>query len=598
MLEFDSGVRGDILPSFAHDRRRSLPRAVLLLCLAGLPDAALAQSDLPIPPGEIITGPVFRRNGTFVPMIDTGADANTYLEVGPPTEPFTPFKDALVVRTSAQTQYVRVYTDGVTNPVGSFLAGSNTIRGLNAEQIRDVLALPYLPDSLTIVLVPAGTCMIVGEAAPILGHFPANPPSIPTPGPWGQGGVAQERLIGVTSEPGCHNPQFVPAEDFINLQLIGEAALSYRVRAGSGNSFAVATALDTPPSFPELFTDMDSIYNSLDLINIDGGSTLRSALTQLGGEPYAEIPTIEIGTARMFLGAVHDEMRLDRGDAANRREPMRQWVTGFGGSGGIDSSGNLQGVDYRIGGAAGGIDVKVSPALFAGVAFGYARTDFDADQISGSGDLTTRSAALYASYAPGRFYVEGALGYAHSQGELNRSIVYPGVTRRASGDPEADVFLSSIETGYALTLGRSTVLTPLAAMQGIVVSQDQTIESGAGAINLVIDGEDTGSAQSLIGAELAQAVPLGLAAPLLLKLRAGWGHDFGDLERSFTASFEGLPGAPFAIVGPDAPRDAAVINVLGSLSIKHSLELYLRYDGAFADDASVQGGSGGFRFLF
>ncbi|MGZ8416260.1 MAG: autotransporter outer membrane beta-barrel domain-containing protein [Methyloceanibacter sp.] len=252
---------------------------------------------------------------------------------------------------------------------------------------------------------------------------------------------------------------------------------------------------------------------------------------------------------------------------------------------------------HRIGGAAGGIDVRVNPALFAGVAFGYARSDFDADRISGRGHLDTRSAALYASYAPGRFYVEGLLGYAHSAGELNRSIVYPGVIRIASGDPEADAFLSSIETGYALALSRSTVLTPLLAMQGIAMAQDEIVESGAGAINLLIDDQDTGSAQSLIGAELSQVVPLGLAAPLLLKLRAGWGHDFGDLERGFTASFQGLPGA-FAIVGPEAPRDAAVVNVLGSLNLRRSLELYLRYDAAFADDASVQGGSGGFRFVF
>ncbi|MGZ8416262.1 MAG: hypothetical protein ACXWVQ_04640 [Methyloceanibacter sp.] len=189
------------MPSLACGRWRSLPRAVLLLCLTALTDAALAQSDLPLPPGTIIIGEIFRRNGTSVPQIETGAEANTYLEIGPPTEPFTPFKEALVVRTSAQTQYVRVYTEGVTNPIGSFLAGSNTIRGLDAKEIRDVLALPYLPDSLTIVLVPAGTCMIVGEGAPVMGNFPANPPSIPTPGPWGHGGVPQERLSASRPSP-------------------------------------------------------------------------------------------------------------------------------------------------------------------------------------------------------------------------------------------------------------------------------------------------------------------------------------------------------------------------------------------------------------
>ena len=203
-------------------RRGNLLLASFFLLAMGLAEEALAQSDLPLPPGEIIAGPIFRRNGTFVPEIDTGANANSYLNIGPPTEPFTPPADANVVRTSVPTQYVRAYTDGVTSPIGSFLAGSNAIRGLNAEQIRDVLALPYLPNSLTIVQVPVGTCMIVGQAAPILGNFPANPPNIPTAGPWGKGGVQQERLIGISSEPGCANPQFVPIENYINLQPIGD----------------------------------------------------------------------------------------------------------------------------------------------------------------------------------------------------------------------------------------------------------------------------------------------------------------------------------------------------------------------------------------
>ena len=384
-----------------------------------------------------------------------------------------------------------------------------------------MLALPNLPDSLTIVQVPAGTCMIVGEAAPILGNFPANPPSIPTAGPWGKGGVPQERLIGVSSEPGCANAQFVPATAYINLQPIGDAALSYRPRAGGGNAFAVARALDTGP-FPELFTDMDSIYNSLDLINVGGGATLHSALVQLGGEPYADVPTIETQSASMFLDAVHDQIRLGRDEVNAREVPVRQWLTGFGGAGGLDASGDLHGFDFQIAGVAGGIDRWLGPSLLAGFSVGYARSDYDADAISGSGDIDTVSGAVYASFAPGQWYVDGALGFGHSEGELERSIVFPGVARRASGDPNANAFLSSIETGYSIALGRSTMLTPLVAMQGIVISEDGFAETGAGAIDLIVHDNSTQSATGLLGAELTQMLPVGLQAPLLVKLRAGW----------------------------------------------------------------------------
>ncbi len=461
---------------------------------------------------------------------------------------------------------------------------------------------PIYPNSLTIVQVPVGTCMIVGDAAPILGHFPANPPSIPTAGPWGKGGVPQERLIGISSEPGCANAQFVPAEDYIDLQPIGAAALSYRPRAGSGNTFAVAAALDAGP-YPQLFTDMDSIYNSLDLINVGSGDTLRRALTQLGGEPYADVPTVETQSASMFLDAVHDEVRLNRAGVSTVEVPVRQWLTGFGGAGGLDASGDLHGFDYEIAGVAGGIDRWFAPSFLAGFAVGYARSNFDADQISGSGNVDTVSGAVYASYVPGRWYIDSAVGFGHSEGSLERSIVFPGVARRTRGEPAADAFLSNVETGYAIPLGRSTVLTPLAAMQGIIVSEDSFAETGAGAIDLIVNGNSTEAAIGLFGGELTQELALGLPAPLQVKLRAGWAHDFADISRGFTAGFEGLPGPTFSIAGVDATRDAAVINVLASMTMRHSLDLYARYDATFATDGSaqgtsVQGGSAGLRFVF
>jgi len=572
----------------------------VVLASIGFSDMAQGQtasSGLPLPPGDIITGPIFRRNGTTVPSISTGADANTYLNLSPPTESFTPSTPALVVRTTSPTQYVRAFTTGVTNAVGGFIAGSNTVRGLNAAQIRDVLALPYLPDSLTIVQVPAGTCMIVGQAAPIMGNFAANPPSIPTPGPWGHGGVIQEDLVGVSSNPGCANPQFVPAGNFINQQPIGASALSYRLRAGSGNAFAVATALDTA-TLPALFTDMDSIYNSLDLINIGNPAPLQSALVQLDGEAYADTPTVEIEGARMFLGAVHGQMRFDRSAPVTNDPPVRQWLSGFGGGGGIDGSGDAHGLSYAMGGIAGGMEHRFNPSLLAGVALGYTGSGYGTNGLSGSGNINTFSAALYASYVPGNWYVDGVLGYGHGFGTLNRSIVFPGVARGASGSPNANEFLSSVETGYRIAMGEHTAVTPFAAMQGITIFQNSFTESGAGAVDLQVQGQTTSSARSVLGAELAHELPIGLSVPLQLTLRAGLAHEFASVSRSITAGFVGLLGAAFTVNGVSVPRDAAVIDVGASLAVLQSVDLFLRYDGALASGASMQGGTVGLRVTF
>jgi hypothetical protein len=177
--------------------------ALVMLAAFARPVTAQHSTGLPLPSGQLISGQIFRSDGSFVPSITVGADANTFLNIGLPTEPFAPTAPAVVIKTAVPTQCVRAFTAGVTNQAGGFIAGSNTLRGLTAAQIRDVLALPFLPDSLTIAQVPAGIWMIVGEAAPILGNFPANPPGIPTPGPSGHGGITQERLPGASTSPGC-----------------------------------------------------------------------------------------------------------------------------------------------------------------------------------------------------------------------------------------------------------------------------------------------------------------------------------------------------------------------------------------------------------
>jgi len=586
---------------FGYGRRGCLTRGsfvvLAMISLANVAQAQTTSSSLPLPSGEIITGPVFRRNGTSVPLITTGTDANTYLNLGPPTESFTPSAPMVVIRTSASTQFVRVYTAGVTNAVGGFIVGSNAVRGLSAAQIRDVLALPYLPNSLTIVQVPAGTCVMVGQAAPILGNFAASPPSIPTPGPWGHGGVIQEYLVGVSSNPGCASPQFVPAPDFVNRQLIGASALSYRLHAGVGNAVAVATALDLAAP-PALFTDMDGIYNSLDLINIGDPGPLQAALAQLDGEAYADVPTVEIEGARMFLSAIHGQMQLDHGTSVANGPTSQQWLSGFGGGGGIGGDGDTHGIGYAMGGVAGGMEHRFAPTVLAGIAVSYIRSFHGTSGISGSGSINSFSTALYGSYVPGNWYVDGVLGYGYSYGTLDRGIVFPGVARGASGNPNANEFLSSVETGYRVPLGERTAVTPFAAMQGIVIFRNSFAESGAGAIDLHVQGQTTASARSVLGADLRHALPVGLPAPLLLTLRAGWGHEFADVSRRITASFDGLPGAAFTVNGVRAPRDTAVIGIGASLTVQQSVDLFLRYDGMLASGASTQDGTAGLRVTF
>jgi outer membrane autotransporter protein len=585
--------------------------AVLLGMLAvGCAAPALAQM-LPLPPGDVVSGLVYRRDGSSVPFVRTGVDANAYIFSTAPTESFVNSAQAAVVRTTADTQYGRVYTEGTTRPVGGFIAGSDTVRGLTAAEIKDKLALPYLPDSLTIVRVPAGTCILTGSGAPILGNFPANPPSIPVGGPWGSGGTAQSLLIGRTDDPNCANPQFLPSDAYTNRQLIGDKALAYAPRAGGGNAGAIGEALDraTPP---QLFSDMDHVYNSLDLLNYGDDDPLRSALQQLSGEVYADLPSVEIAGAQTFLNALQQQMRQSRTGgsrtgggttaggfaAAGPGEPgtTSAWVAGLGSFGRLSGDDDTHDLDFDVLGVAIGFDHRLDNDLAIGGALALSSSSLDTRKLSGDGDLTTVSLGLYASYSPAAWYVDGALGYAHGWGTVSRTISFPGIDRFAAADTDSNLFLSGIETGYRLALGDSTDLTPFAAFQTIVVGQDEIKESGAGAVNLEIGGQTVTSAQGMLGAELAHRFDLGLGAPLGLSLRAAWSHDVGDTDRSFDGRFEGSDAA-FTVDGARAPRDQARIGV-GITLAAQAMNLFLRYDGSFADSYRSQAATGGLRVSF
>src|SRR5262245_30449238 len=81
---------------------------------AGAADEAWSQSSLPLPPGTVVTGTVFKQPGQWPPpsvaSIATGVDANAYICSTPPTLSFVPSASAAMVVTSVPTQHL-LYLD-------------------------------------------------------------------------------------------------------------------------------------------------------------------------------------------------------------------------------------------------------------------------------------------------------------------------------------------------------------------------------------------------------------------------------------------------------------------------------------------------------
>ena len=600
--------------------------AALSLASGGAVRAQQVVGGLLVPSGQVVTGPVFRRDGTSVPSITTGADANLYIGSTAPTASFVANSPAAVVITSVPTVYARVYTSGITNPVGGFIAPSSALRGKSAQQVRDFLALPYLPDSLTLVQVPAGTCVLYGTAAPIVGSFPANPPSIPTPGPWGNGGTLQGTLIGTSNSPNCQNPSFLPAANYFNRQALGGAALAYRPNAGFGNTYAVATALDVG-AFPAQFSDMDTVYNALDVLNDGTPGALQAALKQLDGESYADFGYARLVAARAFLETLHGQMRAARqrqpvasplnlaeglepsGDLADLRKPLSGlgpgtqrtasggiWVTPYGAMGALYGDATTHSTSYSLYGFSGGGDIEVIDDLRLGGALGYSNIGLSTS-VPASGTNEAVSIAAYASYAPAPWYIDAAVGYAYNWGSLTRTIAFPGVFRTAQGNPTANQFLGSTEAGRGFTVTSHLSLTPFARLEVSAAGQNAFTETGAGAISLAAQAQSTTGVRSTLGAEIAGSVALTESQDLAMALRLGWVHDYADLSGAVTASFVGKPDTSFTVTGPMPDRNAATVGIGLNLPLPLG-RAFLTYDANLAQNYTAHAAMFGLRVAF
>lgn len=132
--------------------------------------------------------------GSNIRQVDVG-DANDPTRFShPPYDPTRPIND---FSANGTTIYVRVFTDGVTRPNGSWMMRPEDIQGLTPRQIQDKFDLPYAPTHIVDVTPPAHTTIRTG--------------TVNSANFGGSGGGAQFELI-----------DHIPNDAFTNIRALSE----------------------------------------------------------------------------------------------------------------------------------------------------------------------------------------------------------------------------------------------------------------------------------------------------------------------------------------------------------------------------------------
>jgi len=380
--------------------------------------------------------------------------------------------------------------------------------------------------------------------------------------------------------------------------------------AATSNQAAVGRVLDA--SVAGSSGDLATVIGTMATYTAAQG---QAAMNAIGGQNYSGFGTANLGSGLLFMNTLGQQMGLARGGFGGGQRvalaqacgasacdavagPWSLWGNALGGTGSIAGNGNSATLTYNAAGVATGADYRFDPRFLAGFGVGFSSGNQWASGFSGQGTSTSVQASLYASWTPGAFYLDGMAGYGYNDNQMTRPIYLANLTARtAQGSTAANQFLGQVEAGYRIGIHEAAALsfTPFARFQGMTNSQNGFSESGAGALSLTVAAQTTGSARSVLGAELAGAFGAEDREKLVVQMRLGWAHEYADTTRPVTAAFAGAPGANFTVFGAAPQRDTATLSLAANTPVAQGVSLYARYDGDVGNGISSHALNGGLR---
>ncbi len=356
-------------------------RLLLLAAVAGVNPSLVGAADW-----RTLTQPIGTENTPF--LVDP-ALLNKSFEVG--KGPWELSTLVTSTRTTVPQFYIRFYNptalSNSSGQEGGWVMRASSVRGLNAQQIRALFALPNTPTMMTIGLSVPDESFYTGLAAPIDG--------------WGEGGGQQFQSSGSTYTI------------FFNGQSVMDAVLYYPAMASSDNGRALGTYLVSHTPVP--YSDMESVFNSLDVLyNPLTQELFNSALNSISPQRFDNLASSEYHAVAMQNKAIDD--RIDRLEVNQSTSGL--WA---------QAARNLQkcpvsGFDDAINGMIIGFDKKSSEKTTSGFSLAWIQGSVDWYENGGEAVTDYYRAAAYSALDLDHAFLQAVVSAGSADGNTFRNI--------------------------------------------------------------------------------------------------------------------------------------------------------------------------------
>lgn len=352
-------------------------------------------------------------------------------------------------------------------------------------------------------------------------------------------------------------------------------------------AYGGAAVIDATPGLLALFTGAGL---STDQQISDAASQTLPLLT--GGSMIAAGNALS-GINRVVQARIEANRGMSSGE--DFLGDRRFWLKPFGSWADQDDRNGVSGFESDTWGIALGLDGTRSSTTRLGLAFAYARSDVTSKSSVApqSADVSVFQLIGYGSHsldASTEINFQVDVGYNDNAGR--RTIAFTSTV--ASADYGSWTAHAGIGLGRSYRIKQDTTLTPSLRIDYTRIEDDAYSETGAGLLNLNVDGR--GSEELILGLDGKLAHELNARSTLTANL--GVGYDALNDRASITAAFAGAPSASFATYGLDPSPWMARAGLGLVYRMQNGVEVTARYDAEYREDFLNQTASVKARWVF